>query len=145
MSETRKVTCPHCGAVNLLASTDAGNEPVCSECQHSLLQTEPLELTADNFDHHLNNSDLPILVDFWAPWCGPCRRMGPVIDAAVQELKTVMRVAKLNTETQGEITARFGIRSIPTLIVFHQGEIVRQHSGTIDLAALVKWAKSAIA
>lgn len=144
MIENQRVVCPSCNAVNRKAVEQLDNECVCCECQQPLLHGEPLELTVNNFDNHIGNSDLPVLVDFWAPWCGPCRMMTPVIHAAAKELKTSMRVAKLNTESEGEIATRFGIRSIPTLIVFQHGEIVQQKSGASDLATLLKWAKSAI-
>ena len=99
------------------------------------------ELNKDNFADVLTG-DNTVIIDFWAPWCGPCRMMTPVIHAAAKELKTKVRVAKLNTESEGEIAARFGIRSIPTLIVFQHGKIVGQQSGATDLASLLKWAKS---
>ena len=142
MIDSKKVVCPYCNAVNRVAVEQMNEECLCSECRQPLLHGEPLELTVANFDSHIGNSDLPVLVDFWAPWCGPCRMMTPVIHAAAKELKTKVRVAKLNTESEGEIAARFGIRSIPTLIVFQHGKIVGQQTGATDLASLLKWAKS---
>lgn len=144
MSGNQKIVCPHCNAVNRVAVDRMDEAPVCGECRHALLGDEPLELTADNFDRHIGHSDWPILVDFWAPWCGPCRMMTPVIHAAAKELKTTLRVAKLNTQAESEIAARFGIRSIPTLVVFHQGRIVKQQVGATDLASLLLWVKSAV-
>ena len=144
MIGSQRIVCPYCNSVNRVNLEQIDAECVCDECRQPLLHGEPLELTATSFDSHVGNSDLPVLVDFWAPWCGPCRMMAPVIHAAAKELKTSMRVAKLNTEREGEIAARYGIRSIPTLFVFHHGKIVGQQSGATDLATLLKWAKSAV-
>ena len=144
MADLQRTVCPHCNTVNRVSSDREEEDPVCGECKRPLLYDEPLELTVENFDRHIGNSDWPILVDFWAPWCGPCRMMTPVIHAAAKELKTSVRVAKVDTETEGEIAARFGIRSIPTLIVLHHGKIVRQKSGTTDLASLLTWVRSGL-
>ena len=144
MTETQQLVCPHCSAINRFPRATIEDGPICGECEKRLLDGEPLELTSATFDRHISNADWPVLVDFWAPWCGPCRMMTPVIHSAAKELKTTMRVAKLNTEAEGQIAARFGIRSIPTLMVFHRGKVVSQRTGGTDLASLLKWAKSAL-
>lgn len=144
MPETQQLVCPHCHVINRVASDRIADGPICGECKEPLLDGEPLDLTSDTFDRHIGNSDWPVLVDFWAPWCGPCRMMTPIIHSAAKELRTTMRVAKLNTEAEGQIAARFGIRSIPTLMVFHRGKVVLQRTGGTDLASLLKWARSAL-
>ena len=144
MPETQQLVCPHCHVINRVASDRIADGPICGECKEPLLDGEPLDLTSDTFDRHIGNSDWPVLVDFWAPWCGPCRMMTPIIHSAAKELRTTMRVAKLDTEAEGQIAARFGIRSIPTLMVFHRGKVVLQRTGGTDLASLLKWAKSAL-
>jgi thioredoxin 2 len=144
MPETQQLVCPHCHVINRVASDRIADGPICGECKEPLLDGEPLDLTSDTFDRHIGNSDWPVLVDFWAPWCGPCRMMTPIIHSAAKELRTTMRVAKLDTEAEGQIAARFGIRSIPTLMVFHRGKVLLQRTGGTDLASLLKWAKSAL-
>lgn len=144
MPETQQLVCPHCHVINRVVSDRIADGPICGECKEPLLDGEPLDLTSDTFDRHIGNSDWPVLVDFWAPWCGPCRMMTPIIHSAAKELRTTMRVAKLNTEAEGQIAARFGIRSIPTLMVFHRGKVVLQRTGGTDLASLLKWARSAL-
>ena len=104
----------------------------------------PLELTARNFDRHVSNSDLPILVDFWAPWCGPCRTMAPVIAEAARVLAPNVRVAKLNTEDEPAIAARYAIRSIPTLAIFLRGALLQQQAGAIPLPQLLAWVRAAV-
>jgi len=144
MENTIQVVCPHCDTINRLQSERLGEKPVCGRCKQSLFPETPLELTDGNFDRHVANSDLPILVDFWAPWCGPCKMMGPVIAEAARVLAPGVRVAKVNTDAETAIAARFAIRSIPTLAVFQRGRLLEQRAGATSIGALVDWVRSVV-
>lgn len=139
MPESLHLVCPHCAAVNRIPVAKLGDRPVCGQCKQTLFTGEPLDLNAANFDRHLGRNDLPLVIDFWAPWCGPCRSMAPAFRQAAVDLEPRLRLAKLNTENEQQIAARFNIRSIPTLIVFKGGREIARHSGALDLGALKRW------
>ncbi|MBI5901074.1 MAG: thioredoxin TrxC [Rhodocyclales bacterium] len=142
MSENRIVVCPHCHSPNRLPADRLGDRGSCGKCKSALFSGEPLELDATSFDSHVGRSDIPVLVDFWAPWCGPCRAMAPAFAAAARELEPEFRLAKVNTEDQPPLAARFGIRSIPTLVLFRNGREIARQSGAMDAAHLLRWVRS---
>jgi thioredoxin 2 len=131
-----KVVCPHCLAVNNVPKKDSYKKANCGKCKQSLLDTKPMELNERNFDEVVANSDIPVIVDFWAPWCGPCQMMAPNFERAAQSFPLKARFAKVNTENEQNLGARFGIRSIPTVIVFKDGREVDRVSGALDVNAL---------
>ena len=143
---TRKlhVVCPHCNAVNRLPATRLGDRGACGSCKRPLYQGKSVELNAANFETQVGRSDVPVVVDFWAPWCGPCRVMAPQFEKAAPMLEPGFRLAKLNTEQEQGLAARFGIRSIPTLAIFHQGHELARQSGAMDAAALARWARESV-
>lgn len=142
MSESLHLVCPHCTAVNRIPRERLGEVPRCGQCKQPLFTGHPLELNSANFDRHLGRTDLPIVIDFWAPWCSPCRMMAPAFSQVCREMEPALRFAKLDTEAEPQLAARFNIRSIPTLAIFHQGrEIVRQ-SGALDQGSLKRWVQS---
>lgn len=139
MSEAIHVVCPHCLAVNRLPSTKLADAPNCGQCKQTLFTGKPFELNATNLDRYLSRNDLPIVIDFWAPWCGPCRVMSPNFEQTAARLSPAMLFAKLNTEEEQQLAARFNIRSIPTLAVFKGGREIARQSGAVDAATLQRW------
>jgi len=131
-----RIICPHCISVNNVAKKDEYKKANCGKCKKSLLDTIPLELTNTNFDEVVVNSDIPVIVDFWAPWCGPCKMMGPNFEKAATKFPLKILFVKVNTENEQAIGARFSIRSIPTLIIFKEGKEVHRSSGAVDETTL---------
>jgi thioredoxin 2 len=136
------VVCPHCHATNRVPRERLGVEAQCGKCKQALLAGRPLELTKAAFERHLAADDLPLVVDFWAPWCAPCRMMAPAYEQAAARLSPGVRLAKLDTEAEPELAARYAIRAIPTLIAFKSGHEVARRSGASDLPGLLQWIDS---
>ena len=142
MSDNLHIVCPHCDAVNRLPAARRDENPTCGQCRQPLFAGKPLDLSAANFDRHIERGDLPVVVDFWAPWCGPCRSMAPAFAQVARELEPEVRLAKVDTESQQQLAARFNIRSIPTLAIFKGGREIARQSGAVDAATLKRWVKS---
>lgn len=141
MSDTRKITCPSCHTRNRVLPGKE-SQAVCGKCGSALFTGKPVELTEDTFSRHVVESDLPLLVDFWAPWCGPCRGMAPAFEEVARRLEPEIRAAKVNTETEKLLAAQMNIKSVPTLILFKNGRAVDSISGVLDVNNLESWARS---
>jgi thioredoxin 2 len=140
MSDSVHIVCPGCGAVNRIPSARLGQHPRCGKCKDPLFSAKPAELTSVNFGKMIGRNDIPVLIDFWAPWCGPCKMMGPAFEQAAAQLEPRMRLAKLNTEAEQAIGAQLGIRSIPTLALFRNGQEIARQPGAMGAADIVRWA-----
>jgi thioredoxin 2 len=144
MNEPLQVVCPHCHVINRVPPERLAEGGVCGKCKRALFTSHPIELDGASFARHVAASDIPLVVDFWAPWCAPCRMMAPHFEKAAAQLEPNMRLAKLNTEEEQAIAARYGIRSIPTLVVFRRGKEIARHSGAMDGPALMRWVRAQI-
>jgi thioredoxin 2 len=142
MNEKIHLVCAHCDSVVGLPSDRLQDAPRCPKCRNPLFAGKPIELTAANFDKHVGRSDLPLVVDFWAPWCGPCIAMAPYYEASAAMLEPNFRFAKLNTQDEPAPASRFNIRSIPTMIVFRGGKEAARHTGAMDSTAISRWLNS---
>ena len=135
-----QLACPKCAAVNRIPAQRIADIPRCGRCQQALFAATPVALTSATFDNHAVRSNLPLLIDFWAPWCGPCQSMAPQFEAAARQLEPQMRLAKVDTEAQPALGARFSIRSIPTLLLMQSGKEIARQSGAMGADQIVQWA-----
>lgn len=142
MTSTVHVVCAHCQAVNRLPTARLAEQPACGQCHRPLFTGRPVELTGATFHKHVARNDIPVLVDFWAPWCAPCRAMAPAFAQAAQQLEPRVRLAKVDTEAEQSLAVEFGIRSIPTLALFRDGREVARQAGALGAADIVRWLRA---
>jgi len=135
-----QVACPGCLTANRVPEARLGEDPKCGKCGTALLSGVPLDLREDRFDAFVARTELPVLADFWAPWCGPCRAMAPHFESAARQLQTSLLFVKINTEEAPALAARMAIRAIPTLVLFRNGVEAKRVSGVLDAPSLVQWA-----
>lgn len=142
MSAALHLVCPHCGAVNRLPEERLAQGPKCGQCHQALFTGHPIALTSASFPAHIDRNDIPLVVDFWAPWCGPCLAMAPQFAQAAGLLEPRVRLAKIDTQSEPQLGAQFAIRSIPTMVLFKGGREVARQSGALGAADIVRWVQS---
>jgi thioredoxin 2 len=143
-SDILVVACPVDAALNRVPRERLGQAPKCGKCGNLLFQGKPVVLNAANFERHASKSDLPLLIDFWAAWCGPCRMMAPAFEEAAARLEPRMRLGKLDTEAEPAIAARYGIQGIPSLVLVAKGRELARISGAMPASAIISWAEQAL-
>jgi thioredoxin 2 len=142
MSDPKHIVCPHCGAINRIPGDRSAAAAQCGSCKSKLFDGEPQAVDATAFDRHVAKGDVPVVVDVWAPWCGPCRSMAPQFEKAAQMLEPDVRLLKLNSDEQPAISARYDIRSIPTMLLFKGGKLAARTAGAMDAGSIAAWVKS---
>lgn len=142
MQESAEIVCPHCGAVNRVQGAKLGDRPKCGRCKQDLFISQPSDFTSANFDKIISRNQIPVVVFFWAPWCGYCRMMNPVFQQAAAQLEPRFRLGKVNTEAEPILSNRFGVKGVPTTIIFKNGREVARQSGAMDRMNLLRWVEA---
>jgi thioredoxin 2 len=142
---SRQIVCPHCAGVNRVPADKDARKGKCGRCQRPLFSGSAFPATAQAFDTHLKRNDIPVVVDFWATWCGPCRSMAPAYERVAAELEPQARFLKVDADAEQELAARYNIRSIPTLMMFRNGALIAQRAGASDAQSLRNWVQAHLA
>jgi thioredoxin 2 len=145
MSASHQVVCAHCGKINRLPAERTATNARCGSCHRPIFNGQPIEVDEEAFGRHVAHSDIPVLVDVWAPWCGPCRSMAPMFERAAQELEPRVRLLKLNADNAPSVSSRFGISGIPTLLLMRNGREIARSSGAMDTRNIVAWTTAGLA
>ncbi|MDP3692114.1 thioredoxin TrxC [Bradyrhizobium sp.] len=145
MSASHQIVCGHCGKINRLPAGSTATKARCGSCHQPIFSGHPIEVDEPAFDRHLAHNDIPVLVDVWAPWCGPCRSMAPMFERAAQQLEPGVRLLKLNSDKAPTVSSRLGISGIPTLLLMRNGREIARTSGAMDTKAIVAWTTAGLA